>query len=73
MVSALFSNVNMYLGMSMIPYHIKGITIGIAEREYGISVGDTLMVLGKAVYDVNKNKVIFKMPKFFMFDKTNFI
>ena len=33
-------------------YKVLGVKIGFSEREYGISIGDTITVYGKAVYDV---------------------
>lgn len=45
------------------------ITIGITKEQFGIEIGDNLLVYGKAIYDIEQNLIKFITPKYLIKNK----
>lgn len=42
------------------------INIGIIKSQWGISVGNSFLIYGKVKWDVDKKKLYFNAPKYFI-------
>ena len=54
-------------------HRFRGIRIGITETEYGIKLGQNLLVYGEAVFDRNSGNVRVESPLYFLTSKNYLI